>query len=302
MTLTVSSLEDEQYKSSIMEYMSKRRIGNLALFVEGEEDVPFYGNILDNIIEDVDKKTFFICNGKKRVYQVYEYIENNLEYSDKRLYFVDKDLSDILPDDPTPVLPGLYVTGHYSIENYIADRDVLYRLVRDVYRLHNITWEEISSSYDNLYSSARTVILDIMCWIIAQRKKGYRPTLADKKLDALISVDNNLNLVVVDDSVPIWESFGNLFSNSLEITQNEIDSEKEILEAMTDKSWMRGKYEYWIFFNFIDKFSSHFKSIDPNKRIVPKMPAQGNAIAGHLFPRCLANPELKNFIRDNLEL
>src|SRR5437868_13607169 len=77
-------------------------------FVEGHDDVSFYTNFIHNSVFDPDDVyPLYMCGDKDGVYKAHSLVMNSKPVG-TTLFFVDKDLSDILNEEWTQAL-NIYV-------------------------------------------------------------------------------------------------------------------------------------------------------------------------------------------------
>jgi hypothetical protein len=99
----------QQYKSTD---------NSIHIFHEGKDDPSFYSNYLERGRLKRQRVYYYLFNNKKGVYFHYEKI-NWLKFKKNRLlFFVDKDLDDIL-EIKYPHDQNIFVTKYYTIENYL---------------------------------------------------------------------------------------------------------------------------------------------------------------------------------------
>src|SRR5262245_6597495 len=103
----------------------------LHVFFEGIEDECFYANFLNNKLPETWSYIPYNCSGKKFVYDIHRRINWKAYSSNKVLFFVDKDLSDILPET-YPSADNIFVTEFYSVENYITTDYMIRRVFREL--------------------------------------------------------------------------------------------------------------------------------------------------------------------------
>src|SRR5436190_16129256 len=112
----------ESPRVPLLEFLQQQQPHTLHMFVEGDGDAAFYRNFVFQYYKDADSLYVYDCGGKDSVYAVRKSIysrDNQPEWADSMtlLFFVDKDLSDILQKHYNQET-NIFVTDFYSVENY----------------------------------------------------------------------------------------------------------------------------------------------------------------------------------------
>lgn len=99
-----------------------------AIFVfEGDDDKAVYSQWIRRINENIDYE-IFTCGGKKQIRNLKIILARDLGDLKKNVhFFVDRDYDDLdgFPDDE-----NVYMTKHYSIENYLVSEKVLDEILK----------------------------------------------------------------------------------------------------------------------------------------------------------------------------
>ena len=149
-------------------------------FFEGQEDVAFYSHHIEkHSPRGVELRTYR-CDGKARVFEAFESIVERVPDVKLTLFFVDKDLDDIL-GEPWPTDPRIFVTDVYSVENYYVTEFVLLRMVRDCVKLTGCAFDESAFAVEFRIAHARfqQLMVPVMAWILVARRLGLRPNLGN---------------------------------------------------------------------------------------------------------------------------
>src|SRR5690349_18681648 len=88
----------------------------LHAFFEGHDDSIFFGRFLTWFEQQGLRVMPYRCEGKRRVYEAFDQITGRIPDIRNVLFFVDKDVDDIL-GIPWTTDPRIFVTDVYSIEN-----------------------------------------------------------------------------------------------------------------------------------------------------------------------------------------
>ena len=93
-------------------------------FFEGNTDESFYGTHIRNRMIGNLRLYSYNCNNKEGVYEVQQKL-NYGEFNDEiSMFFVDKDLDDIIPVY-REFCPDIYVTTYYSIESFLVTKEII---------------------------------------------------------------------------------------------------------------------------------------------------------------------------------
>jgi hypothetical protein len=230
-------------------------------FVEGQDDEVFYRRFLEDYISARSRLYFYRCEGKQRVYEAYAQITQR--YADIRsvLFFVDKDLDDVL-GLPWPTDPRVFVTDVYSIENYLISGDVLENFYRDAVR---ITVVEIPSStvaerFELALARFHAFALPLMAWILTVRRAGLRPNLSN--------VDPGRLFLLTDDCAigpPPRKRLAYLARATgvepLAGAFRRVSQGRRELSRIPAKRIVRGKFEAWFLVAFWKRLMKHLQDI-----------------------------------------
>ena len=163
------------------------------LFVEGDDDIPFYSAVLRNQIQKED--TYFIsCGGKPNVIKMFKYLEKNNYAMSKRKYFlVDKDFTGL--DNCEEIIKNKFnVTKYYSIENYFFEEQNLMKVLKEckIYKLESKFILEKLKKYTE-------EILEYEAMVATKIENNYiKDKILDdnKKLSDYIYINANKELVL----------------------------------------------------------------------------------------------------------
>src|SRR5216683_627388 len=89
--------------------------GDVHAFFEGQDDVSFYTNFLHRFTSNSKGIHPYRCGNKRGVYEAHGKV-HQMRRRERVVFFVDKDLSDILNED-WEGSQDIYVTDSSSIEN-----------------------------------------------------------------------------------------------------------------------------------------------------------------------------------------
>lgn len=227
-------------------------------FVEGPEDPLFYGPIV-RAFAAKRPVHFYSCRGKRGVYQVFQAVTSRVGEYRYTLYFVDKDLADVLRET-YPADPRIHVTEYYAIENYLCSATVLERALSEFVRIQkcNISTNLIVRRFEEELARFQRLMLVIMAWIICIRRSGQRPNLNNIKLSRIFEFDVDQKIhrsrgiagyLCTVAGVPI----NRIPWRTLRVTMRQARMKEP-------KTIIRGKYETWFFVEFLKTALEHLRT------------------------------------------
>jgi hypothetical protein len=222
-------------------------------FVEGEPDRAYYHAQLSEYAEDMRDIFVYNCEGKRHVYDAYEKISARHPTCTRVLFFVDKDIDDIL-GKPWPTDPRIFVTEYYSIENYMVCREVLSRFFADYVKLRRVEvdLDVVLGEFDQQLARFHRMIIPIMAWVVLMRRAGNKVMLAGVNLSELLAIGDSgvmrrpgselvpylLRVTQTPDPGPVWR---------------DVRRTCRELRRLDPKRYVRGKFEAWWFIQFARK-------------------------------------------------
>ena len=167
------------------------------IFLEGHDDVVFYKSILEKYLEGKRPVYAYRCDGKQHVYDAFGQITAKLPHSRQILFFVDKDIDDIL-GQPWPTDPRIFVTDVYSIENYLVSRDAVSRFIDNFIQFRNVAFQRdaVLDQFDQQLSKFHRLVTPLMAWIIYSRRQGQKPNLSNISLSELFALSEECSIKV----------------------------------------------------------------------------------------------------------
>ena len=231
------------------------------LFFEGVDDPVFFAG---HIVPRLNGRDYyeFICNGRDGVIKVQELCARDGRASNRTLFFIDKDHTDIL-GAATEFPSGLFQTECYSFENYIVCKQVFRRFWTERLRLQctDKRYSEYADLFDKLHCSFAARMRLLMAIVLIGRGIEGRPlaklNLNNVNLEKVISVDLSAG------KVRWMPSGGQHFLAASNIKQSGIrvrgDDVRRVyrtfLRGRDSKSYIRGKYELWFFVRLLAAMS-----------------------------------------------
>lgn len=216
-------------------------------FVEGKDDPSYYRTIIKQKINSDCFVVLYPSDGKEVVKYVFDEIRSRNYPIDKVVYFMDRDLSNIINDLNIVNDPYVYVTDNYSIENDILNEDTLVSIMQDLLGFCATPLEElhmIQRIYNQQLRSFENKMLPIMANIIMWKRRSYNPANYNNlKIEDIITVKNGILSFKTSEEETI----------KILYTQSNVDcskqDEKEVNNIVTEvskkglcKQIIRGKY------------------------------------------------------------
>jgi len=229
-------------------------------FVEGTPDLAFYRIFLERYTT-ADNLYMYNCEGKARVYEVYQNIVARFPRSRLVLFFVDKDLDDII-GQAWPVDPRIFITEVYSVENYLVCEGVASRFLADFVKVKKleVDFTPVVAQMTAQLRGFYLMVLPVMAWIVTLRRVGKRPNLAGVNLgEFMILVDSGIARrkgthafaylqSVTGISLPpgVWK----------QVRQTCVE-----LKRMYHKRYVRGKFEAWFMLEFLKRLIAELGAV-----------------------------------------
>ena len=280
--------------------LEKSPDGTVVLFVEGKDDQSFYLPLVRRYSNGRDLHCF-VCDGKRGVLEVFERVRKKPSWPNTVvLYFVDKDIDDLVDRGSNAREPDVYCTRWYSIENYLVGESVLEIVWSELFKLpsdHPRKTEAIElyrTQYDRFVRAVRTV----MAWGISRRRQCKRVYWNNLPLDQCYSLDQSLVFSKLPGaSAKIRRRCGEV---SPQEWRNVKTTCAELVE-LPPKAYIRGKFELWFFIKFLVRLGAMLRD-EGNTELRPRSGltiGTGNAVEV-LAPRVQVPEELDRFLSTRL--
>lgn len=288
------------YHRFLIDYRPDAR--TIYAFFEGQEDQSIYINHLQSNVPEGWNVQSYCCGNKDNVYQVFEKIDWAIHPKNRILFFVDKDLSNIITED-CPNEENIYVTGYYSVENYLVTTTMLERVLREIYHLDQETAitliiQEFERNLARFYKYIRFV----MSWIVCCRRNVIRPHLNGIKVKKLLAFNNDgtLKKVTPEGHKSILGYLEKVCNTKrIENLRIQLKGIQQELETIPNpKVYVRGKYEVAFFVLFINYIWDNLLKMQLGINIKPKIHTSLGLsnVMEILGPRVLPWDDLKSFL------
>lgn len=244
-------------------------------FVEGKTDRSFYQGFIEDLLPSEWQCELWVAGNKDHVYRIHENIDWTRFSKTRVCFFVDRDLSDLVPEKLTTD-KNIFVTDGYSIENDVAKRGTCRRVLEEVFGFSNATHGEVDQLCDMFEEELEKVLVamvPIMAWILLWRRTKQRANLNAIAMDDLFEVKvGQVNGVATPRgkaSVPeyIHEKCGVPFDPGVNIAA----CEAEVGKAGVYRRFTRGKFLLWFMIAFCRSVHAAAKALCPSLSGPPRM-------------------------------
>lgn len=274
-------------------------------FVEGKHDLSYYRGVVDRLIPNHWSIKLIPAGNKKKVYELYEKIDWRKHKKKRVCFFVDRDLSTIIPEK-WPEAENIFVTPNYSIENHFADRYVCDRTLSEIYALCGVDHAEFNNVLDlfeqqqeEFFKLMVPVMARILCW----RRDRLEASLDNIKLHHLFEfTEGKINLRTLPTSTP---SIDHLIHQRCKLPISDANDISDSLATFSLKKnyqkFVRGKYVLWFVIEFCKSVHNSSARLFSSVQKKPKAHCEltcsnGVAILG---PRVKPPNALVSFMRSN---
>ena len=272
-------------------------------FFEGKTDESFYGTFIRRMKPSEWKLRSYVCGNKDSVYYHYEKLSSRHRLNQPLLFFVDKDIEDIIPYERL-IGETIFVTSYYSVENYVVSSEMLEQVWSEIFRQSSGTKEseELVDAFEVAHSLAQNRLKDMMSWALAHRRQGTRPNLDCIVTKELFNIDDNLSLIyrqaTPDELVRLLDDRTNV--ETCPETRNLMEQCKIELETHQPKEVIRGHNEMDFFIQFIKKLKKVVATESGNK-IKANIEITKSNVLDLLGPRVPIPERLREFLKKHLQ-
>jgi hypothetical protein len=271
-------------------------------FVEGKDDPCFYRGFIESLLPEDWRVELWPAGNKDQVYKIYRTIDWRRFRKSRVCFFVDRDLSDMIPE-PLTQDKNIYATTGYSIENDIVNKTTCHRILSELCGFSNVDHydlEAVCELFDQELETFLQETLPIMSWIIRWRRIGERPNLNNILMDDLFSITNGR---LKSNATPKGKLNATVYLHDqcdivCDHKINILSIQNEFSRSGAYKKLTRGKYIFWFLIEFCK--SVHRDALNLFKGIskVPKMHlnlsfSNGMALIG---PRSRIPESLREFL------
>lgn len=275
----------------------------LNVFYEGKTDSSFYSALIRrNIPDNINLKTFK-CGKKLEVYNALSQLTKKTYKNNTLLFFVDKDIDDIVPIEWQPH-DLIHTTTYYSIENYLVNKDVYNLICADLYHLDMgseclIKLESFFEIANNEFCNWAT---GIMAWVLCSRRISANPKLANIKLSDLCLIDDDLSFKSKMNAQSLYEYLTEKTKSNVSVLPEYINQTIKELQSIDYQSYIRGKFHSWFLCDFLRATKIVLEKANDGKLIKMHINVNENTIIDIAAPRMKPPRTLIDFITKNLHI
>lgn len=272
-------------------------------FVEGQEDPCFYQGFIEGLLPDDWRVELWPAGNKDQVYRIHRDIDWRRFRKSQVCFFVDRDLSDIIPE-ALDQDSNIYVTTGYSIENDVVNRTTCHRTLSELCGFANADRgdiEVVCALFEEEFEAFLQAMVPLMAWILAWRRSGMRPNLNDIRMRDLFSVASGR---LQTNATPRGKANVIVYlHDQCKVVQNPAIDIAPILAEFSRKGiyrmLTRGKYVFWFLVEFCNTVhrdsAALFKGMSkPPKKHLNLTCANGMAVIG---PRSRIPKSLRDFLQ-----
>lgn len=163
-------------------------------FVEGKDDPSYYRGIISYKLKENCSVILYPSGGKEVVANTYKQLDWRTYSKNRVVFFMDKDLSDIVSDPNIINENNVYITDKYSIENDIVCGETLNAVMRDLLGFSATPKEEIDKTimlFENQKAHFVELLTPLMANIILWKNHRISPAnYRNVKIDQIVRVHN----------------------------------------------------------------------------------------------------------------
>lgn len=267
-------------------------------FFEGKTDESFYGTFLRAELPELWRLKTYICKNKDGVYYHYEQLKKLHSEMQPLLFFVDKDIEDIIPFERAQG-PTIHVTEYYSVENYVITTDSVERVWAEIFRQGSGSGValELSKSFNDALNAVHDILLDMMAWILFHRRMGNRPNLDCIITKDLFTISEELLLTRNFTTTELYEHLDLKTKSKTDNSEySKIKALRNDLMSYEPKAVIRGHNEMDFFIEFYKKLKAVVAKESDNK-IKPQPDITSSNVLDILGPRTVIPESLKKFLQ-----
>lgn len=275
------------FASAWLSFVTAYRPGDQEVyaFFEGADDVSFFMPHLRQRAPRIGPARSFTCKGKRVVLRLVQAARRKLDRKNRALFFVDKDVDDIVSGESAPTDPYVFRTECYSIENYIASEEAALLVWAELFQLPETCPSKAVAieTFRRIHESGLRRLALIMAWVIDHRVHGRKPNLNNMNLGRILSFRPN-------GTVRLRRRALSELDRSCGVTSarcwRSVLFRLRTLKTMPPKTYVRGKYELWLFVRALEHIvavarttgrhstcSSYINTANAVSIIAPRLPA-----------------------------
>lgn len=239
-------------------------------FVEGKDDPSYYRTKIKQLIPEEGQIKLFPCGGKSTLKYTYEQLSNRRLLSNRIVFFIDRDISEIVPDTNLIISKNVYITDYYSIENSIISFSAIIDTLQDVMGFSLLSTNEINTIkglYESQIQVFQSLMLPIMANICYWKRNSIKGNYHNYSINNLFSISNgyiHLKLSPIEQLQNFYQSSCVDFSEKYDSTK--VGAELYLIkEKKAESAIIRGKYLSQFFIMFCNSIFSDCAKLKINK-------------------------------------
>jgi hypothetical protein len=284
------------------------RAKKIGIFLEGRDDPSFFRVHIEKIARETNLEvTIIVLGGKKNVLDAWRFLEQRFPDNPRLMFFVDKDHDDLISaTEGTTTQGSLFVTTHYSIENFLVSEEAIAVVLTDIWGLDSSSGaiEVACRNFSQFQQAYRIAFLPWMAWLLAARRSGTNAQ--NDNIDFKI-------LTLNANHEPILKWKPDMLTHLVRVCCQTYDTPPDAaaialatseLKTLPTKVWLRGKQELWCLLAFLKRLEQEVRNDEDLKLLknCPKIRSQinpGNAVE-LLAPRLPCPQELNDYLTTRL--
>lgn len=269
-------------------------------FFEGQTDESFYGSHIRKSLGNARHFQAHICGNKDSVFSTFQELSGKIKPPTIGLFFTDKDIDNIIPVN-RPKHASIYTTELYSIENHLADLDVIDRTISEVFRLGSghAVCAALLATYQTQFEKSSKFFTEVMAWILFHRRTGSRPNLNNILLNSLCNISPQLEFhsLNIGEAIPQLDQWteANTPANYLHDFHQALVDE---INSYPKYSAIRGKFVLWFVVAFLNAVKNEICNHAPRRKISTEISIK--TALDVLAPRVQTPATLSSFLRQHL--
>lgn len=275
---------------------------SIGIFLEGRDDPSFFRVHVSKKAKqaNLDVTTTFL-KGKKDVLEAWQYLEERFPDNPRLMFFVDKDHDDLISaTEGTTTQGSLFVTTHYSIENFLVSEDAMAVILTDIWGLDSSSGaiEPVCRAFKKFQQAYRIVFLPWMAWLLAARRSGAKAQ-TDNIGSSIFTVNANYEPILNwNPDMPTHLVRDCKVETPPDVAA--IDLATSELQTLPTKVWLRGKQELWCLLAFLNRLEQEVKDDTNLKNLnIRSRINSGNAVE-LLAPRLPCPTDLNDYLTTRL--
>lgn len=271
-------------------------------FVEGKEDPCFYRGFIELLLPEDWSIELWSAGNKDRVYEIHAAIDWRRFKKSRICFFVDRDLSDIIPETLAQDA-NIYVTAGYSIENDVVNKATCRRILSELCGFSNADHgdlEIVCALFEQELEKFLLAMVPIMAWILEARRAGMRPNLNGILMKDLFSITNGRlqTKTVLKDNSDLYVYLHNKCDVCRNLAIDTAPTQTEFGRKGIHSKFTRGKYVFWFLVEFCNAAhqdaATLFKGMSgPPKKHINLSCSNGMSVVG---PRSRIPESLRSFV------